>query len=226
MTIERRLSGIVLAAGAGSRMGRPKALMRDGAGNPWVQSAVELLRGAGCDDVTVVLGAAAAEARGLVPAGALVVEVPDWATGQAASLRAGLAAVVARGGEAAAADARGEAAPAAPAPAPADARGEAAPAAPAPDAVLITLVDLPELPVSVAQRVVDGGLGPGILRQAVFGGRPGHPVLIGRDHWPALLAQLAAPSEADRGARPYLVAHGVTAVECADLSPGDDVDTP
>jgi CTP:molybdopterin cytidylyltransferase MocA len=62
------------------------------------------------------------------------------------------------------------------------------------------------------------------LRQATFGGRPGHPVVIGRSHWPALAAHLAVQEARDAGAREYLVAHGVTELECSDLGSGDDVD--
>ncbi|MFC7403899.1 nucleotidyltransferase family protein [Georgenia alba] len=84
--------GIVLAAGAGRRMGRPKVLVRDGDGVPWLHRAVALVRAAGADPVLVALGAAADEAAKLVPPGATTVVVPDWSTGMAASLRAALEA--------------------------------------------------------------------------------------------------------------------------------------
>lgn len=180
--------GIVLAAGGGSRYGRPKALVRDTTGRPWVELAVDLLQSAGCHGVTVVLGASAETARDLVPPGVRVVVADDWASGLSATLRAGLTAAA------------------------------ESPAV----AALVTLVDLPDLPVSVARRVLDGGRAPDVLRQATFAARPGHPVLLGRDHWPALARSLAG----DRGARPYLVAHGVTGVECGDLASGLDVDVP
>lgn len=181
-----RVHGIVVAAGAGRRYGRAKALVSDAAGTPWVALAVQLLMAAGCSDVTVVLGASADEARELVPPGVQVAVADDWESGMAASLRTGMEAAAASQAVAA----------------------------------LVTLVDLPDLPVSVALRVVDGGVTAAVLRQATFAGRPGHPVLIGRDHWPALVAGLSG----DRGARPYLVAHGVTEVECGDLASGLDVD--
>lgn len=85
-----RLVGLVLAAGAGSRMGRPKALVHDSDGTPWLARSVGVLRDAGCDTVTVVLGARADDARPLVPAGARVVVAADWAEGVSASLRTGL----------------------------------------------------------------------------------------------------------------------------------------
>ncbi|WP_243076067.1 NTP transferase domain-containing protein [Microbacterium sp. SS28] len=89
------LCGLVLAAGAGTRFGGPKALARTPDGTPWVARAVQTLTDAGCRRVVVALGAAATEARVLVPAAAEVVEVPDWAEGLSATLRAGLRAAVA-----------------------------------------------------------------------------------------------------------------------------------
>jgi CTP:molybdopterin cytidylyltransferase MocA len=87
------------------------------------------------------------------------------------------------------------------------------------DAALITLVDLPGLPVAVVQRLA-AGAGRGSLRQAVYAGRPGHPVLIGADHW----APAAETLSGDRGARDYLVAHDVDEIECSDLWDGEDRD--
>jgi len=88
--VSPRLCGLVLAAGAGSRYGSPKALARDRNGTPWVVRAVEMLRRGGCDDVVVALGAAAEQAAHLVPEGTTIVTVADWENGVAASLRAGL----------------------------------------------------------------------------------------------------------------------------------------
>lgn len=88
------LSGIVLAAGAGSRWGGPKALARTPGGEPWLARAVHVLLDGGCDGVVVVLGAGAETARPLVPDDARVATVvaTAWASGISASLRAGLAA--------------------------------------------------------------------------------------------------------------------------------------
>lgn len=93
--------GIVLAAGAGTRFGGPKALARDENGLPWVDRAVRTLRAAGCDPVIVVLGAAADAVAALVPAGAVTAEADDWADGLSASVRAGLSAAAATRAEAA-----------------------------------------------------------------------------------------------------------------------------
>jgi CTP:molybdopterin cytidylyltransferase MocA len=49
---------------------------------------------------------------------------------------------------------------------------------------------------------------------------PGHPVLLGRDHW----AGVVETSTGDRGARDYLASHEVALVECGDLATGADVD--
>ena len=51
------------------------------------------------------------------------------------------------------------------------------------DAVVVTLVDLPDLTAEVVRRVVAAATGPGDLARATYAGTPGHPVLIGRDHW-------------------------------------------
>ena len=58
-----RVAGLLLAAGAGRRMGGPKSLLRDPRGVPYLDRSVGLLLDGGCDSVTVVLGAAAADAR-------------------------------------------------------------------------------------------------------------------------------------------------------------------
>jgi nicotine blue oxidoreductase len=79
-------AGILLAAGAGTRFGRPKVLAGQG---EWLRAGVAALRGGGCTDVVVVLGAAIVE----VPAPARIVLAEDWADGLSASLRAGLSAV-------------------------------------------------------------------------------------------------------------------------------------
>lgn len=183
------VTGLVLAAGAGTRMGMPKALVRTDDGTPWVDLAVTFLRASGCERIVVVVGARADEAAALVPATAEVVIANDWAEGMSASLRAGLAA----------------------------ASGVA---------VLVTLVDLPAMPVAVGERVLrggpaDAGVTRQTLRQAVFSGRPGHPVVIGADHWRAVAASITG----DRGARSYLASHAAREVECADLFDGRDVDS-
>lgn len=77
-------AGIVLAAGAGTRYGQPKAPVEID-GERLVDRAVRVLQEAGCFPIAVVLGAWVGE----VP-GAVVVENPDWASGMGSSLREGL----------------------------------------------------------------------------------------------------------------------------------------
>ncbi|OSC38126.1 nucleotidyltransferase family protein [Mycobacterium decipiens] len=73
--------GVLLAAGAGRRYGKPKVLV-DG----WLDTAVGALRDGGCTHVVLVLGAAEVPA----PAGVTAIAAPDWRHGVSASVRAGL----------------------------------------------------------------------------------------------------------------------------------------
>lgn len=200
--------GIVLAAGAGTRMGRPKALVIGADDEPWLRRAVRVLAAGGCTEVIVVLGAAEDRARALLsapasapapapapgpapaPASAAlhVIAARDWETGVSASVRAGIERARALGAGAA----------------------------------VVTLVDLPDLPPAAVQRMLEPHPLVTTLRQASYDGRPGHPVVIGADHFDALADGLLG----DRGARPYLRAHGAEMVDCTDLGGGDDVDTP
>jgi CTP:molybdopterin cytidylyltransferase MocA len=85
--------GLLLAAGAGSRMGMPKALVREPDGEPWLVRGIGTLLDGGCTQVTVVLGAGAEEALPLIDGtGATAVVAADWEHGMSASLRAGLIA--------------------------------------------------------------------------------------------------------------------------------------
>jgi CTP:molybdopterin cytidylyltransferase MocA len=81
---ELTVSGVLLAAGAGTRFGMPKVLA-DGGG--WLRLAVAALHRGGCGDVVVVLGAATDVD---LPAPARAVIAEDWAHGVSASVRAGL----------------------------------------------------------------------------------------------------------------------------------------
>jgi CTP:molybdopterin cytidylyltransferase MocA len=84
------VAGLVLAAGGGSRLGRPKALVRY-EGELLVERAARLLADGGCSPVLAVLGAAADEVRATAALpGVSTVDNPDWPTGMASSLRVGL----------------------------------------------------------------------------------------------------------------------------------------
>ena len=93
------VAGLVLAAGGGRRYGMPKALVRSG-DRLLVERAADTLVAAGCDDVLVVLGAGADRVRAVAPT-LRYVDNPDWPTGMASSLRAGLAALAGTGAVAA-----------------------------------------------------------------------------------------------------------------------------
>jgi nicotine blue oxidoreductase len=82
-----RVAGLVLAAGAGRRFGRPKALVVIDGGR-LVDRAVGVLRSGGVGQVYVVSGALPVQ----VP-GATVVDNQGWESGMGSSLRAGLAAL-------------------------------------------------------------------------------------------------------------------------------------
>lgn len=178
-------------------MGAPKALLHTDDGLSWLDRAVRSLREGGCAPVAVVLGASFEQAVRLVPDGDLdVVRAERWERGMGESLRAGLQHLA----------------------------GTPAPA------VVVTLVDLPDVGPPVVSRVLHAwgrqGRREGALVRAVYDGRPGHPVLIGREHWDALIETLAG----DVGAQSYLarvdVRRKVETVECADLATGSDVDAP
>ncbi|WP_460748127.1 nucleotidyltransferase family protein [Nocardiopsis oceani] len=81
------VAGLLLAAGSGSRLGRPKALVEVG-GERLVDRGVRTLNRGGCGPVLVVLGAADTSV-----AGALTVNNPDWSTGMGSSVRAGIDAL-------------------------------------------------------------------------------------------------------------------------------------
>ncbi|MGM1063370.1 nucleotidyltransferase family protein [Saccharothrix sp. Mg75] len=195
-----RVAGLVLAAGAGRRFGGPKALVTSG-GVTWVDRTCAVLDGAGCDPVVVVLGASAPEVRERASlARRAVVHNPDWATGMGSSLRAGLAALAGAG-------------------AVGGVPGVGALAAV--DAVVVLPVDTPGVTAAAVARLV-ALASRSALARASYGGAPGHPVLLGADHW----AGAAASATGDEGARGYLRAHRALDVPCGDVADGADVDRP
>jgi CTP:molybdopterin cytidylyltransferase MocA len=90
--MDMQVAGLVLAAGAGRRYGMVKALVPY-RGRLLVQRAAATLAAAGVDTTVVVLGAEADRVRAAAPDLPRTVENPQWPTGMASSLRAGLAAL-------------------------------------------------------------------------------------------------------------------------------------
>ena len=85
------IAGIILAAGASSRMGTPKALL-DYRGETFVSRLTRVL-GTSCNPVIVVLGYHADVIRRQVPPTATIAINPDPSRGQLSSLQTGLAAL-------------------------------------------------------------------------------------------------------------------------------------
>ena len=84
-------AAVILAAGASTRMGRPKQLLRH-RDRSFVGCAVDLAHAAGCAPIVVVTGAIDLGHEPLAPA--IVVTNPDWPMGQLSSLQRGLAAAL------------------------------------------------------------------------------------------------------------------------------------
>lgn len=189
-------AGLLLAAGAGRRFGSPKALLRDGTGAPFLTRSVEALRAGGCTPVVVVLGARASEAESLLRSAPVCTD---------ASVRVVVAGDWAQGMGASLRAGLGYLL-----------QTEA-------QAALVHLVDLRDVGAAVVERMLAQlAPGPRTLGRASYDGVPGHPVLLGRDHW----AGVVATAGGDQGAREYLDSHPPVLVECGDLASGRDIDTP
>jgi CTP:molybdopterin cytidylyltransferase MocA len=81
------VAGVLLAAGGGSRLGQPKALVRLD-GRTLAERGAALLRAGGADPVLIVAGAAPVELDGV-----RTVVNPQWRTGMGSSLRTALRAL-------------------------------------------------------------------------------------------------------------------------------------
>ena len=88
------ISGVVLAAGTGSRFGDTKQIVMV-RGKPLTQHAIDTLTGAGVDEIVVVTGhdAVKVAAALTLPANARIVYNPVFRDGQSTSLAAGLHAL-------------------------------------------------------------------------------------------------------------------------------------
>jgi len=88
-----RVAGIILAAGAGSRLKQAKPIA-EWKGRPLASHVIEAARQGGLSPIVVVLGAEAPRVRSALAAeSATLVGNPEWREGQSTSVRAGLEAV-------------------------------------------------------------------------------------------------------------------------------------
>lgn len=86
--------GIILAGGASSRMGSPKALVMLPDGETFLSKVAGAMMRGGCDAVLCVAGCHAPEIATALPDGVMMVLNPDWRKGQLESVRRGLSAAL------------------------------------------------------------------------------------------------------------------------------------
>ena len=191
---EAGVCGVLLAAGAGRRAGGPKALRIEPDGTSWLLRSIAVLRDGGCQAVVVVLGCSADAARDII-AGSAFDGDTHISVVEAPDWRQGMGVSLHTGLLAVQ---------------PGVWR-----------AVLVHLVDLPDVTAAVVSRLLlQASAGTSVLARATFSGQPGHPVLIGDDHLQSIMVDLAP----DCGAKEYLARHGADGVECGDLATGRDRD--
>jgi CTP:molybdopterin cytidylyltransferase MocA len=200
--VHTTVAGVLLAAGEGSRFGRPKALVELD-GQTLAARGVNVLRTGGADPILVVIGAAQVNLDGIH-----TVYNEQWRTGMGSSLRAALRALT---------DAEG-------------AEGAEGPqdrtAATLPvdvGAVVVALADQPLVGTDAVARLIAAYRGGASVAVAGYDGKPRNPVLLAREHWPEVIAAATG----DQGARAFLRARPelVTLVECGDTGSPDDIDT-
>jgi CTP:molybdopterin cytidylyltransferase MocA len=184
-----RVGVVVLAAGRGSRFGgeAPKTLARLGH-RPLVTHAVAAATASGLRPVVVVVGCQSAEVAAAAGALVEIVENPEWETGMATSLRAGLAAVLADRSV---------------------------------TAMTVSLADQPRIGAEAYRRLVAAHADGADLAVATYGGKRGHPVLIGRAYFDEAMKMTG-----DQGARTLLTKPEVVEVPCDGTGETTDVDTP
>ncbi len=176
--MDGRVAGVLLAAGEGSRFGRPKALVELD-GQTLAERGVAMLRAGGADPVLLVTGAAQVA---LGPEQqVLTVYNGEWRTGMGSSLRAALRAL-ARPDDAAV---------------PPQDTG----------AAVVALADQPLVGAEAVARLIAAYRAGASVAVAAYDGQPRNPVLLAREHWPEVIATAAGDqgARAFLRARPDLV---------------------
>lgn len=187
------LAAVVLAAGASTRMGQPKALLT-WRGQTFVRHVVALAEAAEAWPIVVVEGAVALPPAVLGPA--LKVTNPTWSNGQTDSLRRGLQALTALLPNI----------PSAPSDALESPSNLKSPSGSLPG-VLVLTVDRPHLRPDTARALAAAfRAAPGQIWQPAHQGRRGHPILYPPGVVPDLLATGPAETARDLLARPAIAA--------------------
>ncbi|MDQ0031822.1 nicotine blue oxidoreductase [Arthrobacter bambusae] len=191
-------TGVLLAGGAGTRLGLgPKALLPF-RGRTLVEVLAKTLLDGGCLKVVVVLGAGAEDVRHATNLDEyLVVDNPEWASGMASSFRIGVAAAP---------------------------PGHNVMVALVDQPGLTTDVVARLLARHQRGRVTAAGYPENVHNGSTTSKlRRGHPLIIDS----TLRADVAETASGDAGARRFLKAHPglVDVVDCSDLADGTDVDT-
>ncbi len=192
-----KTSAVILAAGAGTRMGGvAKALLVGGDGRTFLARVVATAREVGSETPIVVVGEPFATdvGRAALDLGAAVVVTPDPARGMSSSVSVGFNTL----GHLVAHDRRFAGA----------------------DAAWLWPVDHPYVSADTLRRVAAALVNHDAARP-VYQGRGGHPPLIAR----SLFGRLAACAGIDGGARSVLAAADTIALEVDDPACVRDIDT-
>lgn len=195
-------AGLLLAGGSGKRMGLPKALVRLGNGHSLVTNGLRILRDGGCEDIILVLGAGdEAVRKSLAAARPQVAEIMgDGRLFMVSNpdYEEGISTSV-RVGLLGMEQLESE-----------------------PDGAIVQLVDTPDISPDAIDKVARE-VAPSALAMATYDGTPGHPILIGREHWRPIATSITG----DEGARQYLKDRtDVVLVACDGLGSPVDLDTP
>jgi molybdenum cofactor cytidylyltransferase len=170
----QRVATVLLAAGASSRLGTPKQLLRDAHDTPLLARLIQEATLAGCDPVIVVLGAESDAVRAsLGTTNAHLVHNPEWPLGMATSIRVGVDAALAANAD--------------------------APITSEVDALLLMACDQPAVARAHLEALLAAHAAHGGRVVSSYDGAHGIPAVWPRADWPAL-RQLSG----DRGAKALL----------------------